>query len=80
MDHNKLENSLKDGNTRPSDLPPEKLVCRSRSKVRTRHGTKDWFKIGKGVPQDCILSPCLFNLYAKYIMLNAKLNEAQAGI
>ena len=48
--------------------------------VRTRHGTMDWFKIGKGVPQGCILSPCLLNLYAEYIMQNAGLNEAQAGI
>ena len=48
--------------------------------VRTRHGTIDWFQIGKGVCQDCILSPCLFNLYAEHIMLNARLDEAQAGI
>ena len=48
--------------------------------VRTRHGTKDWFQIGKGVHQDCILSSCLFNLYAEYIMRNARLNEAQTGI
>ena len=48
--------------------------------VRTRHGTNDWFKIVKGVHQDCILSPCLFNLYAEYIMGNAGLEEAQAGI
>ena len=48
--------------------------------VRTRHGTMDWFKIGKGVHQGCILSPCLFNLYAEYIMRNARLDEAQAGI
>ena len=48
--------------------------------VRTRHGTTDWFQIGKGVPQGCILSPCLFNLYAEYIMWNAGLDEAQAGI
>ena len=47
--------------------------------VRTRHGTKDWFQIGKGVFQGCILSPCLFNLYAEYIMRNAGLEEAQAG-
>ena len=45
--------------------------------VKTRHKTMDWFKIGKGVHQGCILSPCLFNLYAKYIMLNARLNEAK---
>ena len=48
--------------------------------VRTRHGTTNWFQIGKGVHQDCILSPCLFNLYAEYIMRNAWLDEAQAGI
>ena len=48
--------------------------------VRTRHGTTDWFKIGKGVQQGCILSPFLFNLYTEYIMLNAGLDEAQAGI
>ena len=58
-------------------LPPEKPVCRSR---RTGHGTMDWFQIGKGVHQGCILSPCLFNLYAEYIMRNARLHEAQAGI
>ena len=48
--------------------------------VRTGHGTTDWFQIGKGVRQACILSPCLFNLYAEYIMRNAGLKEAQAGI
>ena len=54
-------------------------MCRSGSN-RTEHGTTDWFQIGKGVPQGCILSPCLFNLYAEYIMRNAGLEEAQAGI
>ena len=49
-------------------------------KVRTGHGTTDWFHIGKGAPQGCVLSPCLFNLYAEYIMRNAGLEEAQAGI
>ena len=48
--------------------------------VRTGHGTTDWFQIGKGVRQGCYLSPCLFNLYAEYIMRNARLDEAQAGI
>ena len=48
--------------------------------VRTGHGTTDWFEIGKGVSQGCILSPCLFNLYAEYIMRNAGLEETQAGI
>ena len=48
--------------------------------VRTRHGTTNWFQIGKGVHQDCILSPCLFNLYAEYILPNARLDESQAGI
>ena len=51
-----------------------------RKQVRTRHGTTDWFQIGKGVCQGCILSPCLFNFYAEYIMRNAGLEEAQAGI
>ena len=73
-----VENSSRDGNTRPPDLPLRKSVCRSRSN-RTGH-TTDWFQIGKGVHQGCILSPCLFNLYAEYIMRNAGLNEAQAGI
>ena len=50
------------------------------STVRTGHGTTDWFQIGKGVRQGCILSPCLFNFYAEYIMRNARLEEAQAGI
>ena len=48
--------------------------------VRTGHGTTDWFQIGKGILQGCILSPCLFNLYAEYLMRNAGLEEAQAGI
>ena len=48
--------------------------------IRTEHETMDWFKIGKGVCQGCILSPCLFNLHAEYIMQNARLDEAQAGI
>ena len=48
--------------------------------VRTRHGTIDWFQIGKGVPQGCVLSLCLFNLYAEYLMRNARLDEGQTGI
>ena len=66
---------------------PDHLTCLLRNlyagqeaTVRTRHVTTDWFQIGKRVRQDCILSPCLFNLYAEYIMQNAKLDEAQAGI
>ena len=66
---------------------PDHLTCLLRSlyagqeaTVRTGHGTTDWFQIGKGVCQGCILSPCLFNLYAEYLMRNAGLEEAQAGI
>ena len=66
---------------------PDHLTCLLRNlyagqeaTVRTGHGTTDWFQIGKGVHQACILSPCLFNLYAEYIMRNASLDEAQAGI
>ena len=66
---------------------PDYLTCLLRNPnagqeatVRTRHGTTEWFKIGKGVDQGCILSPCLFNLYAEYIMRNTGLEEAQAGI
>ena len=55
------------------------LLCQEAT-VRTKHGTTDWFQIGKGVRQGCILSPCLFNFYAEYIMRNAGLEEAQAGI
>ena len=56
------------------------LYAGQEATVRTGHGTTDWFQIGKGVHQGCILSPCLFNLYAEYIMQNARLDEAQAGI
>ena len=79
VDHNKLENSERDGNTRPPDLALKKPVCRSESN-RTWHGTTDWFPIGKGVCQGYVLSPCLFNLYAEYIMRNDGLEEAQARI
>ena len=57
----------------------EQLTLVSGIEVRTGHGTTDWFQIGKGVHQGCILSPCLFNLYAQYIMRNARPDEAQAG-
>ena len=80
VDHNKLENSSKDGHTRPPGLPPEKSVCSQEAIVRTKHGTKNWSKIGKGLCQGCILSPCLFNLYAEHVMCNAGLDETQAGI
>ena len=66
---------------------PDHLTCLLRNlyagqeaTVRTGHGTTDWFQMGKGVHQSCTLSPCLFNLYAEYIMRNAGLDEAQAGI
>ena len=66
---------------------PDHLICLLRNlyigqeaPVRTRHGTTDWFQIGTGVRQGCILSPCLFNLYAEYIMQNAGVDEAKAGI
>ena len=66
---------------------PDHLTCLMRNlyagqeaTVRTGHGTVDWFQIGKGVYQGCILSPCLFNLYAEYIMRNAALEETQAGL
>ena len=75
-----MENSQRDGNTRPPDLPLQKPIAGQEVTVRTGHGTTDWFQIGKGVCQDYILSPCLFNLYSEYIMRNAGLDEAQAGI
>ena len=81
VDHNKLWKILKEMGI------PDHLTYLLRSQeadkeatVRTRHGTMHWFQIGKGVLQDCILSPCLFNLYVEYIMLNSGLDEAQAGI
>ena len=81
MDHNKLWEILKEM------VIPEHLTCLLRNlyagqkaAVRTRHGTTDWFQIGKEVRQGCILSSCLFNLYAEYIMRNTGLDEAQGRI
>ncbi|MES6142545.1 reverse transcriptase domain-containing protein, partial [Cutibacterium acnes] len=81
VDHNKWWEILQETGI------PDHLSCLLRNlyagqktTVRTRHGTTDWFQIGKGVCQGCILSPCLFNLYAEYIMRNAGLEEAQAEI
>ena len=81
VDHNKLWKILQEMGI------PVHLTCLLRSlyagqeaTVRTRHGTTDWFKIKKGVHQDCILSPCLFNLYPEYIMRNTRLDDSQAGI
>ena len=81
MDHNKLWNILKEIEI------PDHLTCLLRNlyeaqeaTVRTEHGTTDWFQIGKGVRQGCILSPCLFNLFAEDIMRNAGLDESQTGI
>ena len=81
VDHNKLWKILQEM------WIPDHLTCLLRNlyagqkaTVRTGHGPTDWFKIGKGVRQGCILSPCLFNLYTEYIMRNAGLEEAQAGI
>ena len=81
VDHKKLCKILKELGI------PDHLTCLLRNlyagqeaTVRTGHGTTDWFQRGKGVPQGCILSPCLFNLYAEHIMRNARVEEAQAGI
>ena len=81
VDHHKLWKTLKEMGI------PDHLTCLLRNlyagqeaTVRTGHGTTDWFQIGKGVRQGCMLSPCLFNLYAEYIMRNSGLDEAQAGI
>ena len=81
VDHHKLWKILKEMGI------PDHLICLLRNlhtgleeTVRTGHGTKDWFQIGKGVRQGCILSPCLFNFYAEYIMRNTGLEEAQAAI
>ena len=75
-----MENSERDGNTRPPNLPSRNLYTGKVATVRAGHGTTDWFQIGKGVRQGCILSPCLFISYAEYIMRNAGLEETQAGI
>ena len=79
VDHNKLWKILKEMGI------PDHLICLPRNlyagqESTTGHGTTDWFQIGKGVRQGCLLSPCLFNLYTEYIMWNAGLDEAQAGI
>ena len=81
VDHNKLWKVLKEVRI-PDHLTSllRNLDAGQEATVRTGHGTTDWFQIGKGVRQGCILSPCLFNLYAEYIMRNAGLDEAQAGI
>ena len=75
-----MENSERGGNTRPLDLFLRNLCAGHEARVRTGQGTTDWFQIGKGVRQGCILSPCLFNLYADYITRNAELEETQARI
>ena len=75
-----MENSERDGTTRPPYLSPEKTVCRTEATFTTGHRSTEWLKIGKGVHQGYILSPCLFNLHAEYIMGNAMLDDSQAGI
>ena len=75
-----VENSDRNGNTSLPDLPLGTLYAGQEATVRTEHGTTDSFQIGKGVCQGCNLSPCLFELYAEYIIRNAGLEEAQAGI
>ena len=81
VDHHKLWQILKEMGI-PDHLTclPRNLYAGQEATVRTGHGITDWFQIGKGVCQVCILSPCLFNSYAEYIMRNAELDEAQAGI
>ena len=74
-----MENFSRDGNIRSPDLPFRNLYVGQEATVRTGHGTTDWFQIGKGIHQGCILSPCLLNLYSEYIMRNAGLDEAQVG-
>ena len=75
-----VENSKRDGNTRDLTCLQRNLYAGQEVTVKTRHGATDWFQIGKGKCQGCILSSCLFNLYAEYIMCNVRLDEAQAGI
>ena len=81
VDHHKLWKILKEMGI-PDDLTCllRNLCAGQEATVRTGHGTTDWFQIGKGVHQGCILPPCLFNLYAEYMIRNAGLDEAQAGI
>ena len=81
VDHNKLWKILKDKGI-PDHLTSllRNLYSGQEATVRTRHGTTDWFQIGKGVRESCILSPCLFNLYAEYIMRNARLDDSQVRI
>ena len=81
VDHNKLWKILKEMGI-PDHLTGllRNLYAGQEATVRTGHGTTDWFQIGKGVRQGCTLPPCLFNLYAEYIMRHARLNEAQVGI
>ena len=81
VDHNKLWEILKEiGMSDHLTFLLRNLYAGQEATVKTGHGTTDWFQIEKGVHQGCILSPCLFNLYAEYIMRNAGLEEAQAGI
>ena len=75
-----MENSERDGNTRPPDLLLRNLYAGQEATVRTGYGTTDLFQIGKRVCQSCILSHCLFNLYEEYILKNARMDEAQAGM
>ena len=75
-----MENSSRDGNTDHLTCLLRNLYSDQEATLRTGHGTTDWFQIGDGVRQGCILSPCLFNFYADYIMQNAGLDEVQAGI
>ena len=75
-----MENSERDGNIRSPACLLRNLYADQEATVRTRPGTTDWFQIGKGVHQGCILTSCLFNLHAEYIMRNARLDESQARI